>query len=508
MPRTRSLISLRASLLAAIGLGFSACGEDVTVDKHTSSGTTGSAGSGDVLPTACKTPTPIPAKNGAPSGFEKCADGTIIRAAVVAVDPTIDVPTCINPDTPGGCTTDADCTEGPHSRCVTMVNGQVEGTPTFCGCAYSCASDAECKKGEVCVDAGVVPSDQPWATCAPASCVTGKDCPSGECNISSFFDGCDTEVVLGCRSPTDECRVDADCAILYPVPSKCVLIADALTGAPDSAFRCSGTICDLGRPLLVDGRARTAVAAERGDWAAADPSVDTADLDPDTRATLSQHWVEVAALEHASVASFARFTLDLLATGAPPELLADAQRAGLDEIEHARLAYAFAGAYAGRRFGPGPLDLSSVTLSGSRRKVLRALVTEACVGETLGVAEALALARAVRDPALRGAHERIAEDEQRHAELGWRTLAWLLEGADDSTARFAARCFDEAMEVAARDPSSSRARVAKEHGLLAARDIGAIRRQAIREVIAPCAGALLRRCTRRGETISSHPSSL
>src|SRR5262249_43755535 len=147
---------------------------------------------------------------------------------------------------------------------------------------------------------------------------------------------------------------------------------------------------------------------------------------PEVRAALAAHWLEVGALEHASVASFARFTLDLLALGAPATLVADAQRAGADEVDHARLAYGLASAYAGRTLGPGPLDLHALALGADVQAVVRSLVIEGCVGETLGVAEALALRDHAVDAALRAVHARIAADEQRHAELSWQALAWLL----------------------------------------------------------------------------------
>ena len=67
---------------------------------------------------------------------------------------------------------------------------------------------------------------------------------------------------------------------------------------------------------------------------------------PEARAVLAEHWTQEAAFEHASIASFARLTLDLLSVGAPPDLL-DAARATLDEIEHARITFALATATAG-----------------------------------------------------------------------------------------------------------------------------------------------------------------
>jgi hypothetical protein len=61
--------------------------------------------------------------------------------------------------------------------------------------------------------------------------------------------------------------------------------------------------------------------------------------------------------------------------------------------------------------------------------------------------------------------ERIAADEQRHAELAWKALAWLLEDADGATVDFVRRCFAEAVAAAGRDPEP-RALVSPEHGLL------------------------------------------
>ncbi len=57
------------------------------------------------------------------------------------------------------------------------------------------------------------------------------------------------------------------------------------------------------------------------------------------RRALAEDWGRAAATEHASVGSFARFTLDLMRFDAPPDLVESAQRAGLDEIHHARLCF-------------------------------------------------------------------------------------------------------------------------------------------------------------------------
>ena len=506
VPRALSLRSMRLSILAAAGLGAVTCADERlnpvgyggATTASGSGGATGSSGSGGAGSVAassgaggdgglapgdavCAGATPIPATNGMPSGFAQCPDGTIHRNQAVACDPTIAAPVCNGHEKMITCASDAECTAGPHGRCVSVEIIDAALT-TVCGCFYSCANDAECGAGKVCVCGGVVTTQGTWAVCAPATCVTGADCASGNCGISSYIDNCVIDVQVGCRSPTDVCHVDDDCATDGGAFKRCVLTS---TGS----WACKPSFCIMGRPLLIDGRARAAPVAARDDWARP-VRPELASLDRGARAALAQRWLEVAALEHASVASFARFTLDLLALGAPAALVGDAQRAALDEVEHARLAYGLASAYAGRALGPGPIDLGALRLTVDRREMVQRLIEEACIGETLGVAEATALAERARDPALVGVHRRIAADELRHAELAWRTLAWLLDGADAATRSFAARCFEQAGSAAARDPEP-RGVARPESGLLGARELGTIRRQALREVVAPCAAALM-----------------
>src|SRR5690606_18379163 len=146
------------------------------------------------------------------------------------------------------------------------------------------------------------------------------ECPLGTCGVSVYNNGCGDALALACRTAGDACSSDADCQ----PGDHCVF--DGTNGR----WSCLGVTCAIGRPLLIDGLARTAPAVPRGDWLT---DLDLPrDLPPAARAALAAHWAEVAALEHASVASFAGFTLDLMALGAPPELLAEAQRAALDEI--------------------------------------------------------------------------------------------------------------------------------------------------------------------------------
>jgi hypothetical protein len=131
-------------------------------------------------------------------------------------------------------------------------------------------------------------------------------------------------------------------------------------------------------------------------------------------------------MEHASVAAFARFTLELLALGAPAGLVEASNRAADDELAHAEICFALASRFSGAPLGPGPLDIRGALTTPTLEGVLESVVREGCVGET---AAALVAAEGVAhadDPEVSRALERIAEDETRHAVLAWRFVRWAL----------------------------------------------------------------------------------
>ncbi len=488
--RAQRNLLLRGSILAAMGaLGYG-CTTTVTVTdgaggsssaSSTSSSSSSTSSSSSGIPAGvCPGGEAIVESDGTESGYARCPDGTVHRYdATIACSTAIDAPSCAGTETEQSCSSDADCTERPNGKCTSMSYVDFGGDVTACGCVYPCATDADCGAQQACVCDGVLEDDRGWSYCAPASCADGADCESNECGASSYNDGCGYSVGLGCRAPSDACRADSECTEDW---QSCALQYG--TGP----WLCVSQDCAIGRPLLMADGARTAPSAQRSDWTAAvTPDLG---LDAATRRALADHWERVAALEHASVASFARFSLQLMALGAPPDLLAEAQAAARDEIDHARLAYALASAYAGRALGPGPLPLEGLTFSGDRRSAMLELVAEACVGETLGVAEARELAAAVADGSLREVYARIADDEQRHAELAWRALAWMLTGADAELAAEVRAAFDAAARAAESARLGDPPVVDIARGLPSGAELMAIRRQALREVVLPCAQAL------------------
>src|SRR5262249_38820263 len=146
---------------------------------------------------------------------------------------------------------------------------------------------------------------------------------------------------------------------------------------------CAPATCAEGRPFLVGAEARVAETGCRSDWMATGPSPNAARLTAAERAELATAWTEVALMEHASIAAFARFTMHLLAVGAPASLVERSNAALADETLHAKLAFAIASAYAGRAIGPGPLDIVGALSQSSFRDILVTTIREGCIGETI-----------------------------------------------------------------------------------------------------------------------------
>lgn len=266
--------------------------------------------------------------------------------------------------------------------------------------------------------------------------------------------------------------------------------------AADPAACCYrwNVLCVGGRALRGAQGPVTAPGASRRDWLAADGAVEIEGIAPAVRAALSAHWAREAAFEHASVASFARASLALMAVGAPPELVAAAHTAALDEIEHARLAYGLASAYGGVALGPAALDVGAA-IGGGVVMTLASVAVEtfldACAGESAAALTLREAAAGAEDAAVRALLEGIAGDEERHAELAWRTVAWALRAGGDEVTRALTAALDGLRaELAAPTVEVGDDALAR-HGVLGKGAQRTIRRRALAEVVIPCGEALL-----------------
>lgn len=239
-----------------------------------------------------------------------------------------------------------------------------------------------------------------------------------------------------------------------------------------------------GRPFRVAERARVARVVAGDGW-----SMASAFAAPPGRlaGALARGWLRAALGEHASVASFARFTLQLMSLGAPAELVARACAAQADEVRHAALCFGLAAQFGGEPVAPGGLPIGgALDASGDLAAIVHAAVVEGCVQETISAAQVAAAALRVRDPALADQLRGVAEDEARHAELSWAFVRWALQ-----THPHLAAVVEAAFDT---PPAPSEGPADDElapWGLLSAKEEDEIARRVQQEVLAPCRRALL-----------------
>jgi hypothetical protein len=379
---------------------------------------------------------------------------------------------------PAGCNRDTDCS-GPHAFC-----GADDGAPH---CVLGCVTDADCGAGQVCLCGPNI------GECRPASCSTDADCADGALCGSYEDEPFCGSIAFACQIPRDQCSGDLDCN----VGGACTIEHGASPESVAGGHRsCAAELCFVGRPFLIAGHPRQAPSTVRDDWYGErfDDRPLAADADPGLRAAIARGWLDRGLMEHASVAAFARFTLQLLSLGAPADLVAASASAARDEIRHANDCFALARRQLDHDVGPAPLPLGGALDEMDLSEIVLSTLHEGCIGETVAALEAAEALQHCQDPATRAVLERIAVEEGRHAELAWRFVAWALSVGPPSliehvrrvvTAELTAPSVATVTELSALDRGLVR------HGLLAAPLRAALRERALSGIVSPCARALL-----------------
>ncbi|WP_437687743.1 hypothetical protein [Sorangium sp. So ce176] len=385
-----------------------------------------------------------------------------------------------------------------------------------CGPQVESGSSSNPPEGATSESGGGGETDPPDAS-APLDPTPEPTCV-GPFHDGGYYGQCCYEV--HCAAPVDgACPAAAQAAPhlegLPPGSGSCMCDGDGEGGAqsilgpyanraasdPASCCYLVGHISCEGRPLLVRGEPRVAPlsrapsAWSRTDWQRFERALADTDLralPPAARRELARRWAERGQSEHASVASFGRFALGLMALGAPPALLEAAHRAAIDEVRHARLALAVASAYAGEPVGVGPLPLhGALDGVGSLEALTLATVVEGCVGETLSAIEAEVAAQAAEAPAVRMALQAIARDEARHAELAWAFVRWAVAVGGAGLRERVAATFARALEQVGSAPTPAGGDIPPTHGFVPPAELRLLRQQAIADVLRPAAAALV-----------------
>jgi rubrerythrin len=223
--------------------------------------------------------------------------------------------------------------------------------------------------------------------------------------------------------------------------------------------------------------------------------IDSESLSEEERLMVCDHFVRAGQMEHASIAAFARFTLQLLQLGAPAHLLEEASRAQGDETRHAAVCFELAHRYGGWNLAPDKLPLTGVLEDVSFEEILRLCILEGCVGESTAALEATRAAELAEDETLQEQLRQIADDELRHAALAFRFVAWALQQRPELESAVA-HLFQEAAQDVRRRPkpvieaNPSRAARLRLHGVLSQTDVARVAEAAHEIIIAPCLQAL------------------
>jgi hypothetical protein len=265
-----------------------------------------------------------------------------------------------------------------------------------------------------------------------------------------------------------------------------------------SGLCCYGTVvefvCVVGRALPSENGPLVAPIdnAKRG-WAEEDlvPCLDG--LSAAEREIIAQRWIRDGLFEHASIASFSRLALALLAASADAELVRAAHEAALDEVRHAKLSLSLAAAYRGESVAPRALPLPEMLPIGADLTELAvSSVVEGAVGETLAAVLAAEQAAVAEEPSIRRVLSAIADDESRHAELAFRVIAFAIAAGGKPVRDAVTKAFAEASSRLPAPPEDVPLSddVARKHGFVASSVSRAAFVRAMDDIVLPLGRAL------------------
>jgi hypothetical protein len=268
-------------------------------------------------------------------------------------------------------------------------------------------------------------------------------------------------------------------------------------GGTECCYLVEGTPipCYVGRTFFLDEGVVKADLRPGPSWRKG-PRPEVASLPAATRRALGEAWARDGLFEHASVASFSRFSMQLLALGAPADLVRDTHAACIDEVRHAELCLALASAYFGHDVEPSGLPIAgTVDVVADLAAVAAEAALEGCVGETVAAVQAYESLLRTTDPAVREVLAATVEDETRHAELAWRFLAWALETGGPAVRERVIRAFAgfHPAPPTPDDLAGVSMDLFEAHGRMAAPEARALADQALADVVRPCFCALLDR---------------
>lgn len=209
---------------------------------------------------------------------------------------------------------------------------------------------------------------------------------------------------------------------------------------------------------------------------------------------LARVWTDAALRAHGAVAAYARFSLQLMSLGAPPQLLHGCSQAMQDEIAHAQACFSLARRYGGSDVGPGRLPAAELGSDPDLTAVVLDVVQRGCIREAVGALSAREALEHCQDAATREVLVRHHAAKAQQAQLAWRFVAWALRGAGRELPDHVRVAFLTAL-TPERSPGAlgELDRMLLRHGVLSDGQRTALEQRVLREVVLPCMEALLSR---------------
>jgi len=290
-------------------------------------------------------------------------------------------------------------------------------------CSESKCQEGECENSNPCVQM----FDEECVESTYCTQVYNEECPSQE-EVENEYLPIETCDGLEHVKATSE----ATASEISSGNTGSISESNSYTCCYDTLAKTGGPMCDdippgptEGRPLIFDGVAQIASISVGTTWSKG-PLPKSHQLTLEQCKILSDFWLRTARLEHASVASFHQFALDLMKFGASPELLMRTNKAVMDEISHAKAAFAITEVFLGQPLSPKEFHMRiepAKDLADFAKKV----ALEGAINETLAVVLASLQREKCTDSAIRNFLTDIILEEAEHAELAWDTLRWLVQ---------------------------------------------------------------------------------
>ena len=216
------------------------------------------------------------------------------------------------------------------------------------------------------------------------------------------------------------------------------------------------------------------------------------ELTEEQRQHVGRTWKARTAAEHLAISTFSLLTLDLVAAGAPADILSMCLRAGIDEIRHAELCVRMVELYTGEKMWPrgGMSRLPRNTEKPPGSQAVGNTLLVSCVSETFATTLLAAAREQSHDPPTQEVLTAIYSDEIMHARLGWSYLRYTLttggQQAIDAAVEMVPRAVRGVCNVVELPRSDAPIPAElRNHGIMLPSEQRVVFSTCIREVIAP-----------------------